>query len=158
MPVFLPWSLDPDYRRAVDADFVLDADENKIAELHGLDKEQMAWRRAKIAQLGSAEYFAQEYPLTPSEAFISSTFDGFILARNQRIALEVKMAWRDPRKCSAGRPVRGVGLDSRCKVREEIRQRRDRQLYGSLGPASPVRRIDPKTGCVIEVIETKTWS
>jgi hypothetical protein len=49
MPVFLPWSLDPDYRRVVDADFVLDADENKIAELHGLDKEQMAWRRAKIA-------------------------------------------------------------------------------------------------------------
>ena len=41
---------------------------------------------------------------------------------------------------------------------EEIRQRRDRQFYGSLGPASPVRRIDPKTGCVIEVIETKTQS
>ena len=41
---------------------------------------------------------------------------------------------------------------------EEIRQRRERLLYGSLGPASPVRRIDPKTGSVIEVIETKTQS
>ena len=41
---------------------------------------------------------------------------------------------------------------------EEIRQRRDRLFYGSLGPASPVRRIDPKTGCVIEVIETKIQS
>ena len=40
--------------------------------------------------------------------------------RNQRIALEVKMAWRDPRKCSAGRPVRGIGLDSRCKVRRKF--------------------------------------
>jgi len=39
---------------------------------------------------------------------------------------------------------------------EEIRQRRERRLYGSLGPASPVRRIDPKTGSVIEVIETTT--
>ena len=35
---------------------------------------------AKINQLGSAEYFAQEYPITPSEAFISSTFDSFIPA------------------------------------------------------------------------------
>ena len=46
-------------------------------------------------------------------------------------------------------PVQSVG---------EIRQMRDRLLYGSLGAASPVRRIDPKTGCVIEVIETKTQS
>src|SRR5262245_66543457 len=56
----------------------MDAEESKLAELDGLDKEQVNWRRAKIAQLGSTEYFAQEYPLTPSEAFISSTFDGFI--------------------------------------------------------------------------------
>jgi hypothetical protein len=37
--------------------------------------------------------------------------------------------------------------------REEIRQIRDRLQFGSLGPASAVRRIDPKTGLVIEVIE-----
>ena len=36
---------------------------------------------------------------------------------------------------------------------DEIRRIRDRLLYGSLGPASPVRRIDPKTGSVVEVIE-----
>jgi hypothetical protein len=80
MPVFLPWSLDPGYRRKVDPDFVMDAEERELAELHNLDAEQIAWRRAKISQLGSAEYFAQEYPLTSSEAFISSTFDGFIPA------------------------------------------------------------------------------
>ena len=39
---------------------------------------------------------------------------------------------------------------------EENRQMRDRRLYGSLGPASPVRRIDPKTGAVVEVIEAPT--
>jgi hypothetical protein len=78
MPVFLPWSLDPGYRRKVDPDFVMDEEERRLAELHGLDAEQIAWRRAKISQLGSAEYFSQEYPLTSSEAFISSTFDGFI--------------------------------------------------------------------------------
>jgi len=80
LPIFLPWSLDPGYRRKVEADFAMDADEKKLAELHGLDAEQLAWRRAKISQLGSADYFSQEYPLTPSEAFISSTFDSFIPA------------------------------------------------------------------------------
>jgi hypothetical protein len=75
--VFLPWNLDPGYRRKVDADFVMDEEERKLAELHNLDSEQIAWRRAKINQLGSPEYFRQEYPLTPSEAYISSTFDSF---------------------------------------------------------------------------------
>jgi Terminase RNaseH-like domain len=58
----------------------MDEEERRLAELHNLDAEQIAWRRAKISQLGSAEYFSQEYPLTPSEAFISSTFDDFIPA------------------------------------------------------------------------------
>src|SRR5262245_14609193 len=80
LPVFLPWSLDPGYKRDVDADFKMDAEESKLAELHKLTPQQIVWRRNKISQLGSAEYFAQEYPLTASEAFISSTFDSFIPA------------------------------------------------------------------------------
>ena len=80
LPVFLPWSIDPEYRRQVDDSFVLDADERALMELHGLDKEQIAWRRAKISQLGSADYFAQEYPINSAEAFVSSTFDSFIPA------------------------------------------------------------------------------
>src|SRR6516164_852390 len=80
LPIFLPWSLDKGYCREIASDFVMDAEESKLAELYILNKEQIGWRRAKIAQLGSAEYFAQEYPLNPSEAFISSAFDGFIPA------------------------------------------------------------------------------
>ena len=44
LPVFLPWSLDPGYRREVPADFKMDAEEAKLAELYGLDAEQIAWR------------------------------------------------------------------------------------------------------------------
>jgi hypothetical protein len=80
VPVFLPWSLDPAYRRDAGPDFEMTADERQLAELHGLDIEQIAWRRAKISQLGSAEYFQQEYPLTASEAFISPSHDSFIPA------------------------------------------------------------------------------
>jgi hypothetical protein len=80
MPIFLPWSIDPQYRKKTPPDFVMDEAERKLAELYGLDAEQIAWRRAKISQLGSADYFAQEYPINPAEAFISSTFDSFISA------------------------------------------------------------------------------
>jgi hypothetical protein len=80
LPVFLPWSIDPNYRRPVPTDFNTDSDERALAELHGLDAEQINWRRSKIGQLGSGQYFSQEYPLTASEAFISSTFDSFIPA------------------------------------------------------------------------------
>jgi hypothetical protein len=80
LPIYLPWSIDPNYRRAVDSSFVPDADERALMELHGLEPEQIAWRRAKISQLGSADYFCQEYPITAAEAFVSSTFDSFIPA------------------------------------------------------------------------------
>ena len=79
-PVFLPWSLDPQYRREIDAEFTLDSDDKELVELYNLDNEQIAWRRAKVGQLGSGDYFAQEYPLTASEAFISAEFDSFIPA------------------------------------------------------------------------------
>jgi hypothetical protein len=72
--------LDAGYRRELPAGFTMDGDESKLADLHKLDQEQIAWRRAKIGQLGSAEYFSQEYPLVASEAFISATFDSFIPA------------------------------------------------------------------------------
>jgi hypothetical protein len=62
------------------ADFKADSEESKLADLYDLDNEQLAWRRSKIAQLGNADYFAQEYPLNSAEAFISSTFDSFIPA------------------------------------------------------------------------------
>jgi hypothetical protein len=80
MPVFLPWSLASEYRAKPGDDFKMTGEEAKLAELHGLDADQIAWRRAKISQLGSEEYFAQEYPLIASEAFIASQFDSFIPA------------------------------------------------------------------------------
>src|SRR5262245_29414839 len=80
LPVFLPWSLAPEYRRKPDADFTMSAAERELAERHKLDVEQIAWRRAKISQLGDGLLFPQEYPLTSAEAFIAAQFDSFIPA------------------------------------------------------------------------------
>lgn len=53
VPVYLPWFIDPNYRKEVGPDFQIDEEEAKLAELYGLDRGQIAWRRAKIAQLDS---------------------------------------------------------------------------------------------------------
>jgi hypothetical protein len=78
LPVFLPWSIDPEYRARLPDTFEMTADEDKLAELHRLDAGQICWRRNKISQLPTRELFSQEYPLVASEAFISSDFDSFI--------------------------------------------------------------------------------
>ncbi len=75
LPVFLPWTLAPEYRATALTTEEMDSDERKLADLYDLDPEQLAWRRAKISQLGSPELLRQEYPLVASEAFVSSSFD-----------------------------------------------------------------------------------
>ena len=82
LPVFLPWSLAPEYRAKPGDDFRLTAGEKELK----LDAEQIAWRRLKISQLGTEELFYQEYPLTSGEAFIASQFDSFIPAELVRRA------------------------------------------------------------------------
>ena len=78
LPVFLPWWLDNQYQTPVTDDWSPDAEERQLMQLYKLTKEQMAWRRNKISQLGNEHYFGQEYPADASEAFISSDFDSFI--------------------------------------------------------------------------------
>jgi hypothetical protein len=76
--IFVPWFWDEGYRREVDEDFVLTAEEEEYAQAYGLDVGQMAWRRAKIAELKDPLLFMQEYPATAAEAFQSTGHDSFI--------------------------------------------------------------------------------
>lgn len=83
--VFVPWFWQDEYAREVGPDFVLETEpddsgvsEQDYADMYGLSLEQMAWRRAKIAELRSPAKFRQEYPATPSEAFIASSAESFI--------------------------------------------------------------------------------
>jgi hypothetical protein len=76
--IFLPWFWDDGYRRPVSQDFSLDDEEIEYQALHGLTLEQMAWRRAKLMELGDPLLFKQEYPATASEAFQLTGHDSFI--------------------------------------------------------------------------------
>ncbi len=76
--IFVPWYWQEEYRRSIGSDFGLDEEETEYASLYGLDNEQMAWRRNKIAELKDPTLFKQEYPATAAEAFQMSGHDSYI--------------------------------------------------------------------------------
>jgi hypothetical protein len=54
------------------------------------------------------------------------------------------------RKSHAGPRKRGRRLSE-----QAFRKESDALYYGTLGPASPTKRIDPKTGEVVEIISER---
>lgn len=76
--IFVPWYWQEEYRKEPAPDFALEAEEQEYARLYGLDMEQIAWRRNKIAELKDASLFKQEYPATAAEAFQMSGHDSYI--------------------------------------------------------------------------------
>ena len=76
--VFVPWFWQEEYRKPLSDNFALDQEEADYAAQHGLDLEQMAWRRAKIVELKDARLFKQEYPACVAEAFQMSGDESFI--------------------------------------------------------------------------------
>jgi hypothetical protein len=126
--IFLPWSIDPTYRAPLSEDFEMTGEEKALSELHGLDKQQIAWRRNKISQLGNERYFAREYPLTPDEAFLATDFDSFISSESVLRARKAEIEPYGP--LIVGIDPAGKGADStaiawrRGRVIEKIEKRR----------------------------------
>ena len=89
--LFLPWTLEPSYSMEPPYGFDLWTekpnslvdDEVTYQAKHGCTMAQMAWRRAKIQEFNDtgadgALMFAQEFPITFDEAFLSGGEDSFI--------------------------------------------------------------------------------
>jgi hypothetical protein len=76
--VFVPWYWQDEYRKVPPSGFAPGDEEATYAALYGLDHAQLAWRRAKIAQLKDPALFRQEYPASAAEAFEMSGHDSFI--------------------------------------------------------------------------------
>src|SRR6266852_5770318 len=77
VPIFVPWYWQDEYRKSA-ADVVATDEERVYGELYRLDDGQLAWRRAKIAELRDPALFRQEYPACAAEAFEMSGHDSFI--------------------------------------------------------------------------------
>jgi hypothetical protein len=76
--IFVPWFWSDEYRAEAPAGFALDDEEEELAGRFGLDPEQMAWRRIKLAELRDPMRFMREYPATANEAFMAADADSFI--------------------------------------------------------------------------------
>ena len=68
LAVFIPWFWLPEYR-ADNPTFEPTTEEQAYADTHGLDRQQLAWRRLKVRELNGVWNFRREYPATPDEAF-----------------------------------------------------------------------------------------
>jgi hypothetical protein len=91
--VFIPWFWQREYRRPVPAGFVLTDEEQEHKDAYGLDDEQMAWRRNKIAELKDPLLFMQEYPASAAEAFQTTGHDSFI---KPELVLKARKAMCEP--------------------------------------------------------------
>lgn len=80
---FVPWYWMPEYREPVHRYWEPTKDEEKLATIYGLTPEQLNFRRLKIDELGSLEFFLQEYPSNVDEAF---RFSGHCFVEETHIA------------------------------------------------------------------------
>lgn len=78
IPIFIPWYIQEEYREPLPEGFEPDDDETEYMELHGLNLEQIVWRRKKIIELGDPLLFKQEYPATAAEAFQTTGIESWI--------------------------------------------------------------------------------
>ena len=113
VPVFLPWFMEPDYRKPVEPGVVWKEEERKLQEQFGLDEKQLAWRRWCIRTNcgGDVNLFRQEYPCTPDEAFLLSGdafFDNDVIMARRSVAPkplhEGMFAYTEP-EMEGGAPV-----------------------------------------------------
>lgn len=67
---FFPWWIDKTLVHPVGKDFVHTDEEKELKVAYGLQDQQLAWRRWKIANMLEPELFPQEYPANDREAFL----------------------------------------------------------------------------------------
>jgi hypothetical protein len=122
--IFVPWFWQEEYRLPVPQGFALEPDELDYCNAYGLDMGQMAWRRNKLRELGDPLLFRQEYPATPSEAFVTTGVDAYIPGDL------VAQARRDWRVEGYGPIVVGVDPARFGRDRTSIIYRQGRKAYG----------------------------
>lgn len=118
--IFVPWFWSDEYRRPVPPGFELTQEEAEHAEMHGLDLEQMVWRRAKIAELKDPLLFKQEYPATAVEAFQTTGHNAFITANDAEVVLRARKRVREPYgPLVVGIDPAGQGKDATAVIRRQ---------------------------------------
>lgn len=73
--IFVPWFWQDEYRKTPPEDWERTDEDEELAELYGLEDDQLYWRRSKIEDdfNGDDNYFKQEYPCNAQEAFVTDS-------------------------------------------------------------------------------------
>ena len=126
IPIFVPWFWQSEYKKDLPEGTSFDDDEMILLNQHRLTKEQMFWRRMKIAELTTdgidgGKAFKQEYPMNAAEAFQVSGSDGLIRPDHC-------MAARDRSEKGSGPLIVGVDT-SRGGDRFATIKRQGRKMY-----------------------------
>ena len=148
-PIFLEWTLMPEYAAPVPGGFTLDShppnewtpSEVEYMEQHGCTLEQMVWRRQKIRDLGATGEdgyvrFSWEYPITPEDAFLAASTTSFLNPRivdaaRKRNTYADQLVYRHPLVIGVD-PAPGHGPSQTAVVwrRANIAQRIERRSLG----------------------------
>jgi hypothetical protein len=94
VPIFVPWFLMKEYRRAAPEGFERTEEEEGLVTRYGLDDDQLYWRRLKVAE-GGKDKFRQEYPCNPDEAFIVSGSNVFNIEKLNSLIPQPIIAQRE---------------------------------------------------------------
>lgn len=131
--IFVPWFWQDEYRKNVT---MLDVDDEERAYMsaHGLDIQQMAWRRAKMQELKDPLLFMQEYPATAQEAFQTTGHDSFIRPESVLKARKAEIE-------GVGPLVIGVDPKREGKDRFSKAWRRGRKIEKVWSDAAPVDNV-----------------
>lgn len=125
--IFVPWFWQSEYKKVIPEGTIFSDEEITLSEFYDLTKEQLFWRRMKVAELTTDgvdgnKAFKQEYPMNAAEAFQVSGGDGLIDAN-------ACMAARKNKANGSGPLI--VGVDpSRGGDRFAIVKRHGRKMYG----------------------------
>lgn len=92
--IFVPWFLMSEYRREAPKEMDLTAEEESLMTKFSLNKDQLYWRRLKIAESGELK-FKQEYPSTPEEAFLVSGSNVFNVEKLNALIPQPVLAKRE---------------------------------------------------------------
>lgn len=122
--VFIPWFWQDEYRKK--GEIKKTEDEIELAQIYGLDDEQLLWRRQKIIDLSAngadgEAAFKQEYPCSAAEAFQMTGKLGLITPK-------VVVKARNTKVNGSGPLVIGVD-DSRGGDRFSCIKRQGRKMY-----------------------------
>lgn len=158
--VFVPWYWQKEYREKPAADFTPTPEEREYAEAYGLDLAQIAWRRAKIAEMRGISNFRREYPATVKEAFEADS-EGALWKRDNLAAHRVNetpdlvrvvvavdpAATSGPNSAETGIIVAGLGVDQRYYVLDDQSLRASPDGWGTAAVgAYEARRADRIVG------------